>query len=168
MANPLFPFKRYLPPSGFAAVAGIARVSQDYLPPQYGALMSEYLLWGALFSFGWIFGLIYADLNNATSQLRRWWRYRTRLFDVVSIKRYPRDDAQGRHEQITLCIRFVRRVRDASIHMRVEVPGWSLPKSLDLLTNVSKAKDAELTIVIAVAHVMKQPVVNSLIQIAVH
>lgn len=160
MRSVRFP-RKYFP----VAVIPVLGVTFNWLrPTEWGAkfLSGEHVAWIAAVFIAFAAGMLYADLLNTNSDLRQWWRYRSRLFDVVSVKRYPRDDAQGRHEHVTLCIRFVRRVRDASICMRVGVPGWSLPKSLDLLTNLSKAKDAELTLVVAVAHIMKRPVVSGL------
>ena len=41
------------------------------------------------------------------------------------------------------------------------MPGYSLPKSLDLLSGVNKAKDSELTVVIAVAHIVVLPILRA-------
>ena len=85
MAQPVpFPRRRYYPPGVAGAIGLLLNLSrQTALGAQL--LNPEHILWGFLALGGIFVGFLSADLSTPSSALRRWIRYRTRLFDVRSV-----------------------------------------------------------------------------------
>jgi hypothetical protein len=117
MDAPKFPYLNLATPAGIvAAIFGKFIVEWMSLSQWW-----QKLPWAAivLLLMGVGIGQTWADLTNGNSQLLRWWRYRWRLFEIVSIGR-DRTDVAG-HESLELfCIlKFVRNLANPLLTVRV-------------------------------------------------
>ena len=149
MAQPvLFPRRRYYPPGVAGAIGLVLSLArQTALGAQL--LNAEHILWGFL-SLGGIFvGFLLADLSTASSTLRRWIRYRARLFDVLSV--FPLYESSRNRDYLMVAFRFVVRLDGATAILRLKSPGEPIQHDtvIDLVPNLTQAEGSDLRLPIA-------------------
>lgn len=143
----LFPRKRYFP-SG--AAAGVGLILNVLRQTTYGSslLTAAHIEVASLAIGGLILGFLFADLTTPNSELRRWWRYRTRLFDVLDVAASFDHKHWGEQHTIVLPLRFVKPISNASVILKVQTQQQG-SKSFDLANNLTKAEGSETMLKIA-------------------
>jgi hypothetical protein len=117
MEAPKFPLGNTVTPLGIVA-AIVARFAGEWITV---ADWWQNLPWVsiALLLAGVMIGQTWADLANLNSQLRRWWSYRARSFEITAIGRNRTDVADNESIEIFCVLKFVRNLSNPLLTVRV-------------------------------------------------
>jgi hypothetical protein len=141
MQRKRFPFREYLWAPGVISSFGIAWfAAQQWLQaqPWWVAVPWPWIIFGLFF---FLAGTLHADLWNKNSQLRRWWRDRHCVFEVMAVSTNHTWNDASRYNtervEIWCSLKFIRPQKKAALTVRVTSPLGSHNPQTNLIINKS-------------------------------